>query len=288
MTLQAMSGRDFSKVRAAKREAKGIWIPMEIYILEDLSWQEKLLLVEVDSLDNDTTGCFASNKYFSDFLGVSESRIANLISGLIQKKYLETRDFDGRKRKLRTCFYRSTRPYANDQGSLLVTQGSPQVNAVVTSSEHINRDINRDINKSYIEQARRVFEEWQKVLEHPNAKFDEKRQKRIVKLLKSGFTEQELLKVPHGVKKSPFHMGENPTKTKYDKIDTVFRDADRVEYFIELSKKKAVANIPVVSSCILCDTYNSAPGKYPPCKFHQKNLKQKVEKNEQKDLSNSS
>ena len=71
------------------RDFKGIWIPREIWLSEDLSMTEKVLLVEIDSLDNEA-GCFASNEYFSKFLGISKGRVSKLISGLCQKGYLRT------------------------------------------------------------------------------------------------------------------------------------------------------------------------------------------------------
>jgi len=80
-----------------KRDFKGIWIPKEIYLNKELSWTEKILLVEVDSLDRGE-GCFASNEYFGKFLGRSIGQIANVISKLRSRKLLITKHFDGRKR----------------------------------------------------------------------------------------------------------------------------------------------------------------------------------------------
>ena len=57
-----------------ERTFKGIWIPKEIWLNNELTLQEKVILVEIDSLDNDD-GCFASNKYFSEFFGISAGRV---------------------------------------------------------------------------------------------------------------------------------------------------------------------------------------------------------------------
>ena len=35
-----------------KRDFKGVWIPKEIWLSTDLKVMEKLILVEIDSLDN--------------------------------------------------------------------------------------------------------------------------------------------------------------------------------------------------------------------------------------------
>ena len=57
------------------RNFLGIWIPKNVYLNNKLSWLEKILLVEIESLDNER-GCFASNDYFADFLGVTKTTIS--------------------------------------------------------------------------------------------------------------------------------------------------------------------------------------------------------------------
>jgi hypothetical protein len=83
------------------RDFKGIWIPKEIWLNTDLSIIEKVLLVEIDSLDNSEKGCFASNEYLASFLQLSEGRVANIISDLKKRKFIIQVFFDGRNRGLR-------------------------------------------------------------------------------------------------------------------------------------------------------------------------------------------
>ena len=71
-----------------ERTFKGVWIPKELWTNKNLTLQEKVLLVEIDSLDNED-GCFASNKYFADFFGLSTSRVSQIINDLERKKWLE-------------------------------------------------------------------------------------------------------------------------------------------------------------------------------------------------------
>lgn len=71
-----------------ERAFKGVWIPKEIWLNRELTLKEKVMLVEIDSLDNEQ-GCFASNKYFADFFGLSTSRVSQIINDLERKKWLE-------------------------------------------------------------------------------------------------------------------------------------------------------------------------------------------------------
>lgn len=72
-----------------ERQFKGIWIPSEIWTTEELSLQEKVVLVEIDSLEDKYKGCYASNKYFATFFKLSPGRISQIITNLSKKNYIE-------------------------------------------------------------------------------------------------------------------------------------------------------------------------------------------------------
>ena len=70
------------------RDFKGVWIPKEIWLSTDLKVMEKLILVEIDSLDNED-GCFASNEHFSKFFSLSKNRCSEIIKSLEKKGYIK-------------------------------------------------------------------------------------------------------------------------------------------------------------------------------------------------------
>ena len=72
-----------------ERNFKGIWIPKEIWLTDELSLQEKVVLVEIDSLDDEEKGCYASNKYFAEFFKLSNGRVSQIIKQLQQKGYID-------------------------------------------------------------------------------------------------------------------------------------------------------------------------------------------------------
>ena len=71
-----------------KREFKGVWINRNVWLNPELTIHEKFLLVEIDSLDNESS-CFASNDYFAGFMGLKNRRIQYIIDSLVKKGYLE-------------------------------------------------------------------------------------------------------------------------------------------------------------------------------------------------------
>ena len=72
-----------------ERQFKGIWIPKEIWLAKELTIQEKVVLVEIDSLETEDKGCYASNKYFSNFFQLTTQRVSQIIKQLEDKKYIK-------------------------------------------------------------------------------------------------------------------------------------------------------------------------------------------------------
>ena len=87
---------------AMEREVKGIFIPIGIWEASDLSWNEKILLMEIDSFTSKGKDCYFSNEYISEFLGVTDRMARKLLSGLIDKGYVRKTKFDGRRRFIET------------------------------------------------------------------------------------------------------------------------------------------------------------------------------------------
>lgn len=84
------------------RIIKGIWFPIEIWENKDLTWNEKILLLDIDSYTSKNKDCFFSNKYIADLLDVNETTANKILSSLIKKGYVVKTKFDGRKRYIKS------------------------------------------------------------------------------------------------------------------------------------------------------------------------------------------
>lgn len=82
------------------RDFKGIWIPKDVWLSPKLSLMEKVLFVEIHSLDNER-GCYASNRYFAEFFGVSERQIRTHIGTLRTKGFLSVTIHNRNQRVIR-------------------------------------------------------------------------------------------------------------------------------------------------------------------------------------------
>ena len=94
-----------------KRKFKGIWIPADVWESKELTLQEKVFLVEIDSLNNEK-GCYANNNYFAKFFGLSTTRVSLVINSLIKKGYVTSTilQSEGNKRILKTSLIKVKNP----------------------------------------------------------------------------------------------------------------------------------------------------------------------------------
>jgi hypothetical protein len=75
-----MGSRNLSQ----ERDFKGVYIPKEIWLTPELTGYERLIFMEVYSLDR-KFGCVASNEHFADWLGISERQVQDYIKRLKDK-----------------------------------------------------------------------------------------------------------------------------------------------------------------------------------------------------------
>ena len=70
---------------------KGLWIPAEILLNEDLSDKEKIILSMILYLSEESKSCFASNKYIANIVNVTHDRVSKIISALKDKGYISVK-----------------------------------------------------------------------------------------------------------------------------------------------------------------------------------------------------
>ena len=126
-----------------KRGFKGVWIPAEIWLAEELTTNETVLYVEINSLDNGAKGCFASNAHLAEFLGTGTATVTNGISKLKELGLVSEKAFNGRWRVLKTHPEKiSELVKKNPPNSLTDSVRQPN-----KKHEHSNNSIEEDISK---------------------------------------------------------------------------------------------------------------------------------------------
>lgn len=163
--------------------------------------------------------------------------------------------------------------------STSLTNSVPELLKEDTYVENVEKEKNRSINSMLREGIREVFNFWKEKTGHKKAKLDSARISKIKARLTDGFSTEELCRAVEGLCLSPYHMGENETKTKYDQINLVFRNCDKVEFFLGIyeAHKAAAANKPAARRAQVTECKFCSPNK--KCMFHdpksEYNLKRK-------------
>ena len=73
----------------SKQKLKGLWIPAEILLNNNLSDKEKIILSMILYLSDETGSCFASNKYIASIVNVTSDRVSKIVSSLKEKGYVD-------------------------------------------------------------------------------------------------------------------------------------------------------------------------------------------------------
>lgn len=179
-----------------ERNFKGIWIPKEIWLTNELSLQEKVVLVEIDSLDDEEKGCFASNKYFAEFFKITNGRVSQIIKQLQKKGYIDIK-YNYKGKEITERLIRVKRPpypevfnklntylENDDRGIKYSKQGyleNAKDNNITTNNINNN---NKEINKERKEDIESIvhylnltlgtkYRECSSTVKHINARLDE-------------------------------------------------------------------------------------------------------------------
>jgi len=109
--------------------------------------------------------------------------------------------------------------------SLEQTIEQTDISEVITSS-------NLSPAKTQLTNTEEIFNYWQSVMNHPRAKLDNKRHRRIAQALKLGYSVEELKQAINGCSLTPYNMGSNDQNQRYDDIELILRDAPHIDRFI--------------------------------------------------------
>lgn len=136
----------------AERDFKGVWIPKAIWLDDRLTALDKVILTEVDSLDQGERGCYASNKHIADFCQCGEWKVSTSISKLTKLGYLYVQNFDGRQRELKSRLANFTsQPCEKPKADLGNSRESNTSNNTATNTDikYIVEYLNEKAGKSF-------------------------------------------------------------------------------------------------------------------------------------------
>lgn len=173
------------KIAKANRGFKGVWIPANIWLDEGLTIQEMLFLIEIDSLDATNEGCYASNKHFADFFGLSTRRCSQIINELKNKGYITVDIIVNKKKQVEKRTLRVSRKFPGGYQENFHTPMEGKFQGSNTLFSNTNNTISHSS-----EELKSDFEKLWKL--YPRKKGKDAALKHYKKAIKSGSTNKQI------------------------------------------------------------------------------------------------
>lgn len=180
-------------MKEQQRQFRGVWIPKEIWLNKELTQQEKMILIEIDSLEDEEKGCWASNKHFNSMFDISNSRISQIIQSLQNKGYIRIEYEKKGKEILARHLFINRPPYPNKLGMLKTNIGVCQFSkgGYVKKLKENNTLSNNTNNNNIIYIVEYLNEKADKNFKHTT----NKTRTLINARLNEGFTKEDFIKV---------------------------------------------------------------------------------------------
>lgn len=87
-----------------------------------------------------------------------------------------------------------------------------------------------------------IFGYWQQRMSSPLSKLDDKRRRLIKSAINIGYTPAQVCQAIRGCSKSAYHMGQNERTTRYNGLDLILRNAEKIDSFIAMDIAPPAAN----------------------------------------------
>ena len=254
-------------VNQIERDFKGVWLPKEIWLDKRLTPLEKIILMEIDSLDSDERGCYASNKYLAEFCQCSEVKISNAISKLKKLGYLYLQSFDGRQRELKSGLKKNIRQpleieenTKNFSDCLIKNISAPhkKYKSTLKKVREINIENNIEINKENTLSNERVKESERETHSHTPKKEKKKSEKKAEKKPKTKPEKKQI----YGEFKNVFLSDTEIAILKTEYPGEYLEKIERLSKYIETTGKKYKNHFVVIRDWIREDTKPNTQNSY--------------------------
>lgn len=206
----------------------------------------KLVLLKLADNANDQGECWPSLQYIADQCEISKRSVISHISalcdsGLLKKEHREGK-FKANASNLYTLTMHSETPALHSANNSLggETPALPPSETPAPRTSHSLESVKEPVNKElsvstkHDETVKNIFAVWCEKMNSPRSRLDANRKRLITNALKK-YTENDLIAAITGCAMSPFHMGINPDSKKYNGLDLILRNAEKIEQFIGFS-----------------------------------------------------
>lgn len=116
--------------------------------------------------------------------------------------------------------------------NLTICDNVTDINKQIVNTDINNKDLKYlSVSTKHDETVKNIFAVWCEKMNSPRSRLDANRKRLITNALKK-YTELDLVTAITGCAMSPFHMGANADSKKYNGLDLILRNAEKIEQFI--------------------------------------------------------
>lgn len=229
------------------RVFKGVWIPKEVWLNKELTLQEKVFLVEIDSLDNEN-GCFASNKHFEEFFGLTKGRCSQIINDLKEKNLISIEyQREGREvvQRIIRVVNKLNRYLENDEKVFnKLNRGIKYIKGGYLENAKDNNTLLNNTSNNNTKYNIEQFDYLWKL--YPNKKGKEKALKSFERAIKEGTTLQE---IEEGIKNYIEYIKFEKIEPRFIKHGSTWFNSKgwKDDYAVEITTSEKFKNSPALS-----------------------------------------
>jgi DNA-binding MarR family transcriptional regulator len=126
---------------------KGVWIPRAVFVIDDLTLHQKIVVSMVINLTSDEP-CYATNHYIGEILGIHPTRVSVHLNNLKKMGYLDIKIVRNKDKHITKRLITPTPALRNRIGGLSETANQPISETAKGITKKDNKEDNKHISKS--------------------------------------------------------------------------------------------------------------------------------------------
>ena len=138
---------------------KGVWIPRAVFVIDDLTLHQKIVVSMVINLTSDEP-CYATNHYIGEILGIHPTRVSVHLNNLKKMGYLDIKIVRNKDKHITKRLITPTPALRNRIGGLSETANQP----ISETAKGIIKKDNKEDNKHIVDKSFQVIKDRERYL----------------------------------------------------------------------------------------------------------------------------
>lgn len=133
---------------------KGVWIPKAVFMIDDLTLHQKIIVSMVLNLSSDKP-CIATNNYIGEILSISPNRVSVHLNNLKKMNYLDIKIVRNNSKHITKRLITPTPALRKRLGGIVETDNYP----IVETDKGIIKNYNKEYNKHISDSSKTVIKD---------------------------------------------------------------------------------------------------------------------------------